>query len=1032
MKYASLFFSLLFFTSFAFYLFFGLYVIHWNPRSRLNRMFLAVCISLCFWSFGFSMANSAPDIETCLLWRRVSSLGWATVYSILLHFVLLLTWEKCTSKQLKRNFLLHIPAFIGVYVFAVSGEITSTQYNLVNTNYGWVNIAARNGWTLFFNTYYIVYVLASVLLVWRWRLKSSDESIHKQANLILTSLLVALFLGSMTDVVLSANLSIPLPQMAPVFTLMPVAAIMHSIKRYGMMREVSAEENELILSSEMRARLSNYLSIAFLAGGLLSFLSVFLPQMIIGEENLRTTIYTGGLLFIFGLAIQGLHLVRTEKIRDLSIFIITLFSIPVITLRFLEYSAVTVWAFPIVLMTLSLVFSTRIPLVMATATSVITQILVWVYAPQKAIMVDRFDHILRIGIFIIAFWIGSIVNKTYLKKLKENIYQADFQRLISEISYDFVSIKKSSMDEKINEFLYKIGRFFKVDRAYVFFTDNRNNTMTCTFEWCNGETEPEAGSVRDVPQDIFPWWMKQLKENKLINIENISKLTDEARTEKERLARRNVKAALVIPIEVNGELLGFIGFDSAVSPRKWSNQQIDLLRILANLLADGLIKIKAEKDMEYMAYYDHLTGLPNRMLFSDRLNQAIYLAKRTEKFIGVMFMDLDSFKAVNDTVGHMGGDIILKEVAQGLVGCLRKADTIARFGGDEYLIMVSNISDSKDIIKIAKNVMELFEKSFMTNGQELYVTSSVGIAVYPFDGEDAETLIRNADIAMYKAKSKGKNQFALCTTNMKMEVKENMMLSNNLFRAMERGELIVYYQPQIKLNTGQIVGLEALLRWKHPKMGMISPGIFIPLAENNGLIHSIGEWVLKMASSQNKKWQDMGLPHLRMAVNLSVSQFNNPRIVDNVGGILKETGLSPKYLELEITESTATKEANYTIDVLNKLKKIGVTISIDDFGTEYSSLNRLKMLPVDRIKIDMQFVQGIDINEKDQAITKVIISLAKSLGIEVLAEGVETESQLGFLNKESCDEVQGFYYYKPMSAEDIEIILKSAANSIEE
>ena len=293
----------------------------------------------------------------------------------------------------------------------------------------------------------------------------------------------------------------------------------------------------------------------------------------------------------------------------------------------------------------------------------------------------------------------------------------------------------------------------------------------------------------------------------------------------------------------------------------------------------------------------------------------------------------------------------------------------------------------------------------------------------PLDGEDSESLVKNADTAMYEAKDNGKNQYSLCTPDMKNEVEKNMKLSNDLYRALERNELVVYYQPQVDLPTSKIVGVEALIRWMHPTRGMISPGVFIPIAEGNSLINSIGEWVLKTACIQNKKWQDMGLPHMNMAVNLSPVQMINPKIVENIENIIKETRLDPKYIELEITESVTIQESDYVIDVLNKLKKIGVSIAIDDFGTEYSSLSRLKMLPIDRIKIDMQFVQGIENNEKDKAITMVIINLAKSLGLNVLAEGVETNSQLEFLNQKMCDYVQGYYYYKPMPAEELEKIL---------
>ena len=285
--------------------------------------------------------------------------------------------------------------------------------------------------------------------------------------------------------------------------------------------------------------------------------------------------------------------------------------------------------------------------------------------------------------------------------------------------------------------------------------------------------------------------------------------------------------------------------------------------------------------------------------------------------------------------------------------------------------------------------------------------------------------MKNADIAMSRAKSNGKNQYALCTSHMKEEIRRSMMLSNHLFRAEGRGELTLHYQPQVRLDTGEIIGLEALLRWKHPELGMIPPNVFIPIAEKNGLINSMGEWVLHTAGQQNKAWQAKGFPPVPVSVNLSVVQLNDPRIVDRVKSVFRETGLKPQYLELEITENIAIKDISHTISTFNRLKDLGVSIAIDDFGTEYSSLSRLKNLPVDRIKIDMHFVQSIESSEKDRAITEVIINLAKSLGMEVLAEGVETAFQVEFLNQKQCHAAQGYYYYRPMPAAAIEGILRS-------
>ncbi|MEG6521948.1 EAL domain-containing protein [Desulfotomaculum sp. 1211_IL3151] len=1020
MNQVPLLFSLLFFSAFAIYLLFGLYIIYMNPRRSLNRMFSAVCISLCFWSIGFSVANSAPDLETCLLWRRISALGWGTAYSLMLHFLLLLTGAECSRKRWRLCALLHLPAVVCIYAFAASGKITAVQYNLVKLDSGWINIAIQNGWTTFFQIYYVGYVLACLGVIWRWRQKASNQTIRKQANILLLSMAAALLLGSLTDVILSAALKGSLPQMAPVFTLLPIASIYYCMKRYGLMGDVSQNEDDLILSGETRSKLHFYLSFAFLAGGFTGALAYFLPHMVQGEKSLRTMLNASVWLFFLGAITLLCQLIKNKKVKETIVLIAMLCSIPIITLQFIDFAGITVWAFPLVLMIISLVFGTRIPLIALMAVSVATQLLVWINSPEGVIQLDRFDHIVRISIFLIAFWVGSFVNKTYIKRIKENIYQIEFQKLISDISFNFISVNQINIDEKVNDMLYKIGHFFQVDRAYIFLINRKSTTMTYAYGWCSEGISPETEAIQNVPTDVFLRWLEQLSTEKLVYIEDVRKLPDEASAERELLIEQGVKSVVVIPIEENGELLGFMGLDSVRLFKSWSRYHIELLRILSNLLADGLIKINSEKEIEYMAYYDQLTGLPNRTLFSDHLARAIQLAKRNEKFIGVIFMDLDSFKMVNDTMGHNAGDTLLRAVAQGLAQRLRKTDTVARFGGDEFLILVNHFADNEDVIKVADTIMKMFEHPFEVQGQEFFITGSAGVAVYPFDGDDAETLIKNADIAMYIAKSKGKNQYELCTAEMKDEVKQNIKISNSLYRVQERGELTVYYQPQVKLQTGQITGLEALLRWNHPEMGMIPPNVFIPLAEMNGTINSIGDWVLKTAISQNKRWQEKGFPHLRLAINLSIIQFRNPYFAENLDKLIKEIGLNPKCIELEITESVATKEAGHIVDTLTKLKQLGVSISIDDFGTEYSSLNRLKVLSIDRIKIDMQFVQGIENSEKDRAITKVVINLAKSLGLEVLAEGVETARQLDFLKQKLCDEVQGYYYYKPMPAEEIE------------
>lgn len=436
-------------------------------------------------------------------------------------------------------------------------------------------------------------------------------------------------------------------------------------------------------------------------------------------------------------------------------------------------------------------------------------------------------------------------------------------------------------------------------------------------------------------------------------------------------------------------------------------------------------RIAKEEEIYQLAFSDQLTGLPNRRLFNDRLEQAIVQAIRNEKSFEVLFLDLDDFKMINDTMGHAQGDGLLKKVAERLTKVLGKSDVIARVGGDEFLILINNELNKESIEKVCQNIINAIKEPFEFPTSEIFITTCIGVSIYPQDGENAETLVKNADIAMYVAKENGKGKLAFCNEQMKKNLDEVMLLTNDLYRALAANELELYYQPQVSTYSGGIVGLEALLRWNHPKLGLIGPADFIPIAEKTGLIVVIGEWVLRTACIQTTAWQDSGFPDLSIAVNLSVNQISSHKLVMQVSNILSETGLNPKNLELEITESIFMKDINEIVDTLRELKNLEIKIAIDDFGTDYSSLSYLKQLPIDRIKIAKTFIDGIDNNISDESIISAIIVLGKNLGLDLIAEGVETEQQHQFLKTRMCDEIQGFYFYRPMPAKEIERLLKS-------
>ena len=426
---------------------------------------------------------------------------------------------------------------------------------------------------------------------------------------------------------------------------------------------------------------------------------------------------------------------------------------------------------------------------------------------------------------------------------------------------------------------------------------------------------------------------------------------------------------------------------------------------------------EAEAKIQSLAYYDTLTGLPNRVLLQDRLGKALARARRQHEKVAVLFLDLDGFKVINDSLGHSVGDVVLKHVAERLQTCAREQDTVARLGGDEFVVVLTGIKEVSAVGIAAERIRKALTAEFVVLEHALHVSCSLGVSLFPDHASDGETLVKHADAAMYRAKDSGRNNVQFFTADMNAEVMERLMLENSLRRAQEKNELYLMYQPQVDIATGEMVGTEALIRWQHPELGLIEPDKFIPIAENSGLIVQIGEWVLRTACAQAKQWQQEGLPAVPVAVNVSAVQFRQTGFVELVRAVLRETGLAPQFLELEITESLILFNADVMVAVFRKLNEMGVKLSIDDFGTGYSSLAYLKHYPIYRLKIDRSFVRDLAVDPDDAAITGTIISMAKNLGMKVIAEGVEQQEQLAFLRSHDCDEAQGFFFSKPVLAD---------------
>ncbi len=439
---------------------------------------------------------------------------------------------------------------------------------------------------------------------------------------------------------------------------------------------------------------------------------------------------------------------------------------------------------------------------------------------------------------------------------------------------------------------------------------------------------------------------------------------------------------------------------------------------------DVSLRKRTEEQLYHLAHHDQLTGLPNRMAFADRLRQAIAISKRQQQLCAVLYLDLDRFKIINDSLGHAVGDALLKETARRLRSCVREVDTVARLGGDEFAMVLVNLRDSADACGVAEKVLKSLAKPVSIDTHELFITTSIGISLYPQHSEESEILVKNADVAMYQAKALGRNNYQLYELRMDTDTEHRMALENGLRTALEHDELQIFYQPKIDAESGRVTAVEALIRWQHPELGLLPPAEFIAIAEETGLIHPIGEWVLRKACQQNRAWQEQGLPKVRVAINLSGFQLQQPTLLDMVSGVLEESGLAGEYLEFEITETVIMQNPEFATGILSRMRDLDIHISIDDFGTGYSSLTHLKRFSINTLKIDRTFVRDIELSSANAAIATALIAMGSSLNLKVIAEGVETAGQFTMLKERQCDEMQGYLFSHPLPAAEMAEFLR--------
>ncbi|MGY6586882.1 MAG: EAL domain-containing protein [Wenzhouxiangella sp.] len=567
-----------------------------------------------------------------------------------------------------------------------------------------------------------------------------------------------------------------------------------------------------------------------------------------------------------------------------------------------------------------------------------------------------------------------------------------------------------------------IGQSTGVDRIYLFerhdHPDDGPPSLSQRFEWCRDGISHQLDNEEliNIPIEPYRDWIDRFEQGQPV----AGHVADFSGQQRAILEAQDIRSILMLPIAVNGAFWGFVGIDNCSREQTWSPLQRDVLQTLASDLGNVIERLRAEARIEFLAHHDQVTGLPNRVLLRDRLQQALAQAQRLNKLAALLFLDLDRFKSVNDSLGHQVGDALLKTVAQRLQQCVRHVDTVSRQGGDEFLVILTNVDSVGDVGRITEKILDQIGQPFEIDGRTILTSFSIGISIYPNDGDNFSSLIQHADTALYHAKQAGRNTYRFFTDAMNVKVRERVQMEDALRRALSGQQFHLHYQPQIDLTTRRVDGLEALLRWDGDGAEPISPDRFIPIAEASGLIIPIGQWVLDEVCRQIRVWLDAGLPAIRIAINLSALQFQRGNLVETVQAALDKHRVAPEWLELELTESILIQDEDNVLATVRALKELGVTLTIDDFGTGYSSLAYLKRFAVDKLKIDKSFIRDLDSDTDDATIVQAIIQMGRSLKLRIVAEGVETEQQLAFLGEHGCDQVQGYYFARPLPASECE------------
>ncbi len=1021
--------SIIFYICGCFYALFGAYMVSINTESKVNRLFVMLTSSMAIWSIASSLANSAETAEKSALWKCISVFGWGVFFSLLLHFVLVLTKTESRLNKRIMYVALYLPSVINIVLYAPFGFLGEKQFKMMWTDFGWVNKLPLNAGTIWLNVYPIVFTVLSTLLIIRfWKKLEPRTLMKRQTTILLISFPMALLSGALTDILPDILGKQSFPKVTIVFLIIPVTTLFVASRNHGLFLERKPSVRVLREAGELqdsdRLRLFQMVTVVFEAGALVSFLVGYYGM----KGKLLNEFLLAAFLLVSGIFVRFIPLITKKRSTQNTLFmIVSVLGMAFFLVTNIKTAATTVWSVYILFLLCTVILDSGVQAYVFTAASIVVQVVFWIVYPEVPVVIDGSEYATRIFIIMITFATVRYLTSEYASKIKGYQRFAREQEVLERISSSFISVNSDNAREKIDEMLETAVEILDFSHAYLIEFSEDYEEATIINACVKGATRESFPyhSGMNVKTAALPMVKHVLDQDTPLMCEDTANISvDEAEEQRNYFISRGILSFFAMPIKIDERIAAVLVveyFDR--SDENLRENRLYFLRMIANILGDAKKKTLYEKMLYDFAYFDETTKLANRNMLKKKIGQLIEDRKESEQ-IAILDIELDNLRLIKDTFGHDTGEQIMMKSATILKSMLGERCVIARVGEGDFVVVLPTVESTTQIEECAKKVLDSFAHPVSTDTgvEALFVVARVGIAIFPDDGKDAEALLKNADLAGYEARSAAE-KIIFYSERMESQIAENTLLTNRLFKSLKNDEYFLEFQPQISCDTGKTVGVEALLRWTTDGGKRVPPVRFIPILEQTGLIYDVGLWVFKQALQEHKRLVAKGFPPLRFSVNLSVVQFQGEDFIRDFAEVIEESGIDPKYIELEITESLFSKDPTDVLNKLYKLKALGVSIAIDDFGTGYSSLSRLKLVPFDRIKIDKEIIDNMDIDRKAAPITELMILLAKTFRANITAEGVETKEQADFLKSIDCDEIQGYYFSRPLAMEALEEFL---------